>query len=162
MRTVGMFLGLTLSLMGQTRIIGPVYSTIWGGNHGGSTVSAGSTGYLLVNSTSIGSIEANSQFMVPVSGTLKNFYLNTATTQGGTGALVVTVKTCTPSSGACSGSNTAITFTVAINDTARQYSDIVNTAQVSAGDLISVAAVQAAGNTSAQIKAWSLSLSQPQ
>lgn len=120
---------------------------------GGSLVgvAANTTGFFDPGTTTTSSTnEAARAIIVPRAGVLRNLYLRITTTQPASGTLVVTVRV--------NGANTALTFTIPVNATAAVFSNLVNTVNVNAGDIISVQVQNNAAGTSGAIGAISLEL----
>jgi|SRR5579862_1362794 len=120
----------------------------------GATVYAGS---ILGTASSASSIsawsgtEANRQFPMGRAGTWSNLYCNTATAQGASSTLTVTLRSCTPSGSplTCSASSTALTFTISAGSGAGLYGDTSHSVSTNAGDLVDFQIVNSAGSNSA-------------
>lgn len=122
-----------------------------GGSAGNNTIASGTTAYLYIFAgVAPSTTEADTQFGVPVGGTLRNFRVRTRSAQPGTGSLVFTVRV--------AAANTSITATVASGAAAGLVSDTSNTASISAGQNLSISVVNNASSASAQIAMWSLEL----
>lgn len=104
----------------------------------GDTVAAATTTYYnpYAGQVTDNTTEANRQAVIPFSGTLKNFYVQSTSTQTATGTLVFTVR--------INGVDTGVSVTIPQSGAAQVRSDTTNTATVNAGDLISVKAVNSA------------------
>lgn len=129
--------------------------TPMGVDTGGVAVSAGATSYGIPPLNSLSGTESARQFIAPKAGTLSNLYVSTNSTQSNNNSLVVTVRTCTPTNGACTGSNSTVTVTFSAGQTATQLSDTTHTVSVAAGDLISISFVNNANVTSANVQNFS-------
>jgi hypothetical protein len=140
---------LTLAGTDSTTVnLGTVLATTYGA---GIQVSGGGTIYGVPPSVTLSSTESQRQIVAPQAGTIKNLYVGTISTQSVNNSLVLTVRTCTPVTGACTGSNSTVTVTFAAGQTATVLSDTTHTVSVAAGDLISVGIVNNANVSSANI-----------
>ena len=113
----------------------------------GDTVTAATTTYYnpYAGQVTDNTTETNRQAVIPFSGTLKNLFVQTTTTQSATGSLVFTIRK--------NGADTSVTLTVPAGGAAAVRSDLVNSVSVAAGDLISIKAVNnTAAAASATIK----------
>jgi hypothetical protein len=132
------------------------------GNAGGGGVTSQATDFLTSWSSALGSVEGNSQWVVPVTGHLLNLYVTTSATQTSNGSLVFTVNTCTPSAGACTGSATTLTTTVAAGTTANIFTDTTHTPAVTAGQLLDFSAYcNTTSGTCAGIRGWTFQIEMP-
>lgn len=114
-------------------------------------VSANTTAFYDPGTTSTSSTnEAARAIVVTRAGVLRNLYLRITTSQPATGSLVVTVRV--------NGANTAITFTIPASATAAVFSNLLNTVNVNAGDIISVQVQNNASASSGAVGAISLEL----
>ena len=95
-----------------------------------NSIPIGATRYGGLFGAAFQAAELNSRARLPVGGVLKNFSINTVTAQPGAGSLVITLM--------LNGVATAITVTVAAGAAAAQFSDLVNTVTVVAGDFITM------------------------
>jgi hypothetical protein len=116
----------------------------------GAQVNSGATvfGSFIGAASTFNATESNREHIVPIGGTLKNFYVRTSTAQHSGGTLVFTVR--------INGADTSIVITINANDAAGTYSETSNggslhTAILSAGDRIAFKAVNAAGASSATL-----------
>lgn len=120
-----------------------------GGNGLAGTVALSSTMYVAPYYPAVPSAsEANVQFPVPFTGSLKNMRFRLTGTQPATGTLVITLR--------IAATNTTITITIAAGATAGTYSDLTHTEDVTAGQLISISCVNNALGVSGTIGAFSL------
>lgn len=120
-----------------------------GGNGLAGTVALSSTMYVAPYYPAVPSAsEANVQFPVPFTGSLKNMRFRLTGTQPATGTLVITLR--------IAATNTTITITIAAGATAGTYSDLTHTENVTAGQLISISCVNNALGVSGTIGAFSL------
>lgn len=109
------------------------------------TIAGSTTNYLSINggTAAANATEANRQCIVSTSGTLKNLYVATSTTQPAGGALTFTLRK--------NGSDTALTLSIPASTAAGAFSDTTNAVSVSAGDLLSLKAANGSASTSAAI-----------
>jgi len=110
-----------------------------------NTIAGSTTNYISIHA-SAGNWNANEnirQFAIPVSGTVRSFYIALGGTQSGTGSLVLTVRK--------GGVDTSVVITIATNAVSGIYSDTSNSFTVAAGDLISIKGVNNASATSAPV-----------
>jgi hypothetical protein len=123
-------------------------SSSWIGANVGATTPLSSTNYApIVGTSSFNATESNRQFIFPYACTVKNLYIRTTGTQSSTGSLVFTVRK--------EGLATAVTRTIAASVAAGTYSDVTNTVDFAAGEVISLQVVNNATATSANIISWS-------
>lgn len=117
----------------------------WVNAQGSNAVPAGTTtfGQLQGGNFTFNTTEHNRQFPAARGGTLSRLYIRTANAQPGTGSLVVTVRV--------NGVDTAIVITIAAGSAAGIFSNTVDTAAFSAGDLLSLKLVNNATGNSAQV-----------
>src|SRR3989338_76035 len=92
----------------------------------------------------------NRQFIVPISGTLKNFYIRTITAEPASGSLTLTIMQ--------NGVATALSIVIPAGSAIGTFSDTVNSISVSAGDLLSVRATKSGGGASASVASYSVFL----
>lgn len=137
------------------------FAYILAGNVGSGTVGNGATDYLAPFATSVQTVEGNAQIVIPITGHIKNLYVNTITSQPSTGSLVFTARTCTPSSGACTGTGTALTCTVASSGGAGTCTDTSDSVAVTAGQLLSLGVTNNASTSSCEIRTFSIQLIVP-
>lgn len=121
----------------------------------GGTVGTGNTQYatFMQAAATFNNTEANREMIVPISGTLKKFYLRTNTVQHAGGTFVHTVR--------INGADTTIIITQNANDVAATYSETSNggslhTVAINAGDRLSIKSVNAVGGTSASVTCFSI------
>jgi hypothetical protein len=114
----------------------------------GNTIGAGSTVYMgLPGFNAASGTESSRQTVVPLAGTIKNFYLVTTGAQPGDASLTVTLRK--------NGVDTGVTFTIAAGAAAAVFSDVTHSFTVVAGDLLTVKFVNASGSASATIAGYS-------
>jgi hypothetical protein len=114
-------------------------------------VSANSTVFYDPGTTTTNSTnEAARAIVVTRAGVLRNLYVRITTTQPATGSLVVTVRV--------NGANTSLVITIAAGSIPAVFSNLVNTVNVNAGDIISVQIQNNASASSGAIGAISLEL----
>lgn len=126
---------------------------VFGANQDGSTLGSGVTTYFTLGSPAGASAtEPLRRMIVPVAGTLRDFYVVTTASQpSGTGnTLVFTILK--------NGSATSMVVTVAAGAAAGKFSDTTDTVTLAAGDEISVQAKNNASTTSAAIADMSVLL----
>jgi hypothetical protein len=113
------------------------------------TVNASTTSYYnIYPGSGVDGTEATRQNMVPVSGTVKGYAIQTLSAQGASGSLVFTMRK--------NGANTTLTVTVAAGSAATIVADNVNTFSVTKqSDLLSYQVQNNSTGTSAQIKSQS-------
>lgn len=129
--------------------------TMYGGNPLNGTIAASTTNYLSIGPAAPNGTEANRSWIVPITGTLKNLYLRTNSTQNAGGTLVCNVRIAETTDGATS-------ITVTAGGTAQIWSDTTNGTAVSAGQLASIKCVNNyAGGVSAALSGWGLELTVP-
>lgn len=109
------------------------------------------TNYGSFSGNLINAVEANVRLIMPLGGTLSNFYVITATAQPITGSLVIRIRK--------NAANTAIVITIAAGSAAGTFSDLVNTATFAQGDAITVSFTNNAGLTSALLTSMSVKIS---
>jgi photosystem II stability/assembly factor-like uncharacterized protein len=113
--------------------------------HGANAgVPASSTRFLGFEDVVSGLQTAAYNITIPVACTIKNLYINTNSAQPASGSLVFTIMKNTSTA-------TAITITVPAGAAAAQFSDLVNSAALAAGDAITMRIVNNATGTSATI-----------
>lgn len=118
-------------------VLGGAAAFVW--NNGGAVpTDNGAVVYALPWNAAFGSVAGNSQILMPFTGHVKNLFVTTTATQPGTGSMVITLYTCTPSAGTCTGSSTAVTITIAAGTTINQFSDTSHSFAVTAGDVVLV------------------------
>lgn len=123
-------------------------------------------GYVLSGSTSANSTPAGTQFVslgasVPITtteasaqhvfgraATINGLFVRLSAAEGGAATMALTVRKCTPSSGACTGSSQTVTCTV--GNSALTCSDTAHSFTIAQGDFIDVQTVQS-GTGSAQL-----------
>ncbi len=98
----------------------------------------------LAGTTVVGAGSTLANFtLVPMAGTIRNFYFRTSTSQGGVDAMAVTVQ--------INGVDTALTATVGTGVAAGTFSDTTNSATVVAGDHLTLT-LNNGGGTSAAVQ----------
>jgi hypothetical protein len=128
-----------------------------------STLAAGSTTQYAAPGgvSSVGATEAARQVVFPYAGTIKNLYVNTTGAQPADGAVVITIRKCTPTAGACTGVDQAVTLTITAAATANTFSDTTHSFSFAAGDLISVKIANAATTSAALATSISFEVDTP-
>ena len=127
--------------------------TVFASNQAGSTLTGGQLTYFaLCTPAGLNATEAFRRVIVPVAGTLRDFYVVTTGAQpSGTGnTLVFTILK--------NGSATSMVVTVGAGAAAGKFSDLTDTVTLAAGDEISVQAKNNASTTSAVIADMSVLL----
>jgi hypothetical protein len=114
----------------------------------GNTVPGSSTNYLGMHPQAPNATEANVQAQAPFAGTMRNLRFRTLTAQPAGGNMVVTLRV--------GLADTSVTFTIAAGAAAGTFSDVSNTAAVTAAQAQSLKCVNNAAGASAQIGAVSL------
>lgn len=94
--------------------------------------------------------EPEAQFIMPIGGVLKNFYVATSTAQPASGSMTVTLRK--------NGAGTALAITLAASATSGVASNTTARVTVAAGDLVSVRFLNNATDPSAQVVSFSLQL----
>lgn len=119
-------------------------------NYAADTAAAGVNRYLALCAATLpdGGTENQRDFPLPFSGTAKNFYFITSTTQSGTGSLVLTVRK--------NGADTSIVITIAAGSAAGTFSNTSDTASFTAGDTLAVKVTNNASVNSAAYNGASL------
>lgn len=141
--------------LGTVSLLNSYVAGIFAGNSLSGTVGASTTIYLSLGAVSMNGTEANRSWITPVTGTYKNFYLRTNSTQNAGGTLVCNVRTTETTDGATS-------ITVTAGGTAQIWSDVVNGTSATAGQLASIKCINNySGGISAQIQGWSVELTVP-
>jgi hypothetical protein len=115
---------------------------------------AGTPRYISLTSTS-NTTENVMQVPMSKSGTFRNLSAVTITTQPANSA-TLTLQTCTPSGGACTGAGCTITVTITGGATANVWTDTTHSCTVSVGDYIDYKLVQNTTGTSATISTVSI------
>ena len=119
---------------------------------GVATVGASATTYFSPGNNGTGAAELARQMVSPVAGTIGNLFVSAGGTQPASGSLVFTLRV--------NGADTPVTATLTAGAGASVVSDTTNAVAVAAGDLISIAAANAATATSATVAAMSFTLLQ--
>lgn len=134
----------------NTGATAPEWKTPTGGS-GSSSVQMWTQNFALSASTTryqsaflISSVEADTNMVVPRSGTIKNFYIMTSDGQPASGSLVFTLRK--------NGADTSIVITIAAGSAAGTYSDTSNTVSITAGDVITMQIVNNATSTAARYR----------
>lgn len=116
---------------------------------GASNVTSATTAYAPINGTSnYNATENNRQVLIMKNCIVSNLALVTATSQPGTGSLVFTVRK--------NGVDTALTITIPAATVAGTFADTTNNVAFSAGDLLSLKAVNNASSNSAALITWAV------
>lgn len=117
----------------------------WVNAQGSNAVPAGTTTFAYLNggTFTLNTTEHNRQFPAARGGTLSRLYIRTANSQPASGSLVATVRV--------NGVDTSIVITIAAGSAAGIFSNTVDTAAFSAGDLLSLKLVNNASSNSAQV-----------
>lgn len=110
----------------------------------GDFASAGAT-----NSGSV--TQSDMQFAASAAGTIKNLMVRTTNTNG-TNALTVAAQACTPSSNACSASDSTVVATIGANAGQGEFSDTTHSLSYAAGDLITFHWHQSSGVATAKLQ----------
>lgn len=129
------------SVLGSGNISLPAQDSISLINNTAVTIGASTTSYISFCAFTTNSVETSRQIIVPISGTIKNLYVLTSTTQSSAGSQVCTLRK--------NGVNTAITTTIGANAVAGTFSDTTNSVSVSAGDKLSLQVQNNAGTGTA-------------
>ena len=124
-------------------------SDIIGANAEAAVIAAGVTTYLAPFCNTF-STSAYSALPWPKAGTLRNLYIRTGTAQPASGSLVITLQV--------AGSDRALTIAIPAGGTAGVYSNLVNTADLLAGNNIRWKFVNNASANSAAIYAITMEL----
>lgn len=144
--------GQTLTSGGGTAA--PTWSNapvVLAGSDVGATVAAGATVFFPLFGSSQGSAtRSNVQIPIALAGTIKNFYVNTISTQSAGGTLVFTVEK--------NAVATSVTCSYSASHVAAVASDTTNSFTVAAGDLLSLKLVNNGSGTSAGLAGWSMQL----
>ena len=90
--------------------------------------------------------ESQIQSAWPVAGTFKNLQCNVANVAGASNSYALTVRTCTPSSGACTGTDSSVTCTIT-GTSAKTCSDTSDSVTIAAGDFVDLHANVTVGGT---------------
>lgn len=122
--------------------------TLFVGNAGAATIPASLARFSKLSLDTLVSTEANVESQMPAACTMRNLRFTTADAQPASGNLVLAVR--------IGGSDSAVTITVAASAAAGDFSDLVNTASVSAGDRVSYHWTNNATDASAQIRGISV------
>jgi hypothetical protein len=132
------------TLLGSGNISLPAQDSISLINNTAVTIGASTTSFISFCAFTTNSVEASRQIIVPITGTIKNLYVLTASTQSAGGSQVCTLRK--------NGANTSLTTTIGANAVAGTFSDTTNSVSVSAGDRLSLQVQNnAASGTAAQI-----------
>ena len=115
-----------------------------------ATVAALTTSFFFLSGSTIGSTTESNRFMyMPKSGTFKNLYIYTVTSQPATGSCVVTVR--------INGVDSALTLTIAAGSAPGVFSNLINSVTYAAGDRVTIKVVNnATATASAQINSTSI------
>lgn len=119
------------------------------GEIGGTTAAAVPSGTQFMAGVGLQPLQSTRpavQTVMPVGGTLANFRVVLSAAEGAAATLALTIETCTPTAGACTGAATTITCTV--GNSVNNCSDLTHTATISAGDFVDVTSVQTGTGTS--------------
>src|SRR3989344_1429282 len=131
-------------------------STTWNakglvlGSTYGATFASGTNYVSFLGLSTSNATLTNRQFIVPISGTLKNFYVRTITAEPVSGSLTLTIMQ--------NGVATALSIVIPASAAIGTFSDPVNSISVSAGDLLSVRATKVGGGASASVASYSVFL----
>lgn len=116
---------------------------------GASQVGASTTAYTPINGTSsFNATESNRQSVIARTCLVSNLVVVTGTSQPATGSIVYTIRK--------NGVDTALTLTIPALTAAGTFSNTTNSVSFTAGDLISLKAVNNATGNSSGIIAWSI------
>jgi hypothetical protein len=119
-------------------------------NYFADTAAAGVNRYLALCAATLpdSGTENQRDFPLPFSGTAKNYYFITSTTQSGTGSLVLTIRK--------NGADTSIVITIAAGSAAGTFSNTSDTVSFTAGDTLAVKVTNNASVNSAAYNGASL------
>jgi hypothetical protein len=126
------------------------FKAIFSANYAADVAAAGVSRFLALTSAVLpdSGTENQREFPLPFSGTAKNYYFITSTTQSGTGSLVLTIRK--------NGADTSIVITIAAGSAAGTFSNTSNTASFTAGDTLAVKVTNNASVNSAAYNGASL------
>jgi len=116
--------------------------------NGANTGLLGALRYFGFSNNAVSTVESLRRIFLPNACTLKNFYIRTNTSQPATGSHVLTILK--------NGVATSIVVTIASGSAAGVFSDTTNSVSFSAGDEISIQAVNNAAVNSAGIIGYSI------
>ena len=132
------------SLLGSGNVAVAAQDSISLINNVAVTIGTSTTSFISFCAFTTNSAEASRQIIIPISGTIRNLYVLTSTTQSANNSQVCTVRK--------NGANTAVTVTIAASAAAGTFSDTTNTVSVAAGDRLALQVQNnAASGTAAQI-----------
>jgi hypothetical protein len=132
------------SLLGSGNVAVAAQDSISLINNVAVTIGTSTTSYVSFCAFTTNSAEASRQIIIPISGTIRNLYVLTSSTQSANNSQVCTVRK--------NGANTAVTVTIAASAAAGTFSDTTNTVSVAAGDRLALQVQNnAASGTAAQI-----------
>jgi hypothetical protein len=128
--------------------------TVLMGNGVVNTIALSSTAYMALPGFNASSAtEGSRQSVIPLAGTIKNFYVVTGNAQPGDGALTITLRK--------NGVDTAVTITIAAGAASNVFTDLTHSFTVVAGDLLSIKFVNASASASAQIGGYAVEFDTP-
>lgn len=132
------------SLLGSGNVAVAAQDSISLINNTAVTLGTSATSYISFCAFTTNSAEASRQIIIPISGTIRNLYVLTSTTQSAGGSQVCTVRK--------NAADTTMVATIAANAAAGTFTDTTNTVSVAAGDKLSLKVQNnAASGTAAQI-----------
>ena len=118
------------SLLGSGNVAVAAQDSISLINNVSVTIGTSTTSYISFCAFTTNSAEASRQIIIPISGTIRNLYVLTSTTQSSGGSQVCTVRKNT--------ADTTMVATIAANAAAGTFTDTTNTVSVAAGDKLSL------------------------
>ena len=118
------------SLLGSGNVAVAAQDSISLINNTAVTLGTSTTSYISFCAFTTNSAEASRQIIIPISGTIRNLYVLTSTTQSSGGSQVCTVRKNT--------ADTTMVATIAANAAAGTFTDTTNTVSVAAGDKLSL------------------------
>jgi len=127
-----------------------VQSQIFGGNPGNATVAGGATRYIAFSAAATTANENAATLLVTRAGVLRRLYVRTTSAQSGTGAMTCSVRV-----NLASPAGTP-SVTIPASGAAANYTDLVNSATLAAGDVFTLRCVNSATANSGAVSAVSI------